>query len=172
MNDDPQSSAKTTRRRILQASVVAPLVSVAAAAADAPTSDSKPPRDDIFVKHDFPELTADLGEVTMNYAVSGEPTNPALLLIPGQTESWWGYEKVMKLLDQDFQVYAVDLRGQGRTTWTPGRYTLDKPWQRSGALHRHGDQTPRHYEWLFVRRRPLGLALSLRAAGTTAGRRL
>ena len=77
------------------------------------------------MKHDFPEQTVDLGEVTMNYAVSGAPTNPALLLIPGQTESWWGYEKVMKLLDQDFQVYAVNLRGQGRTTWTPGRYTLD-----------------------------------------------
>jgi pimeloyl-ACP methyl ester carboxylesterase len=124
MNNDPNPSAKTTRRRILQASIVAPLVSVAAAV-DGPTSDSKPQRNDIFVKHDFPEQTADLGEVTMNYAVSGEPTNPALLLIPGQTESWWGYEKVMKLLDKDFQVYAVDLRGQGRTTWTPGRYTLD-----------------------------------------------
>jgi pimeloyl-ACP methyl ester carboxylesterase len=31
----------------------------------------------------------------------------------------------MGLLAKDFQVYAVDLRGQGRTTWTPRRYTLD-----------------------------------------------
>jgi pimeloyl-ACP methyl ester carboxylesterase len=31
----------------------------------------------------------------------------------------------MGLLAADFQVYAVDLRGQGRSTWTPGRYTLD-----------------------------------------------
>ena len=50
---------------------------------------------------------------------------PALLLIPGQTESWWGYEAAMPLLAEHFQVFAVDLRGQGRSTRTPGRYTLD-----------------------------------------------
>jgi pimeloyl-ACP methyl ester carboxylesterase len=31
----------------------------------------------------------------------------------------------MALLAEDFQVFAVDLRGQGRSTRTPGRYTLD-----------------------------------------------
>jgi pimeloyl-ACP methyl ester carboxylesterase len=31
----------------------------------------------------------------------------------------------LPLLAGHFQVYAVDLRGQGRSTWTPGRYTLD-----------------------------------------------
>ncbi|WP_205315637.1 alpha/beta fold hydrolase [Nonomuraea lactucae] len=31
----------------------------------------------------------------------------------------------MKLLEDDFEVFAVDLRGQGRSTRTPGRYTLD-----------------------------------------------
>ena len=51
--------------------------------------------------------------------------SPALLLIPGQTESWWGYEKVIPLLEKDFRIYAVDLRGQGRSSRTPGRYTLD-----------------------------------------------
>jgi pimeloyl-ACP methyl ester carboxylesterase len=78
-----------------------------------------------FVAHGFPEQTADLGEVAMNYVVAGEAAKPALLLIPGQTESWWGYEAAIGLLQADFQVYAVDLRGQGRSTWTPGRYTLD-----------------------------------------------
>ena len=29
------------------------------------------------------------------------------------------------LLAEHFHVHAVDLRGQGRSTWTPGRYTLD-----------------------------------------------
>ena len=43
------------------------------------------------------------------------------LLIPGQTESWWGYEQAMPLLAERFQVFAVDLRGQGRSTRTPGR---------------------------------------------------
>ncbi|MEK8141825.1 alpha/beta fold hydrolase [Streptomyces sp. M10(2022)] len=80
---------------------------------------------DIFVPHAFAEQTVDLGEIRMNYAVAGDVSNPALLLIPAQTESWWGYEDAMRLLADRYQVYAVDLRGQGRSTWTPGRYSLD-----------------------------------------------
>ncbi|MGI9147437.1 MAG: alpha/beta fold hydrolase [Chloroflexota bacterium] len=61
----------------------------------------------------------------MNYASVGDPDLPALLLIPSQSESWWGYERALPLLAEHFQAFAVDLRGQGRSTWTPGRYTLD-----------------------------------------------
>ena len=61
----------------------------------------------------------------MNYATAGVDGSPALLLIPGQTESWWGYEAAMPRLAEHFEVFAVDLRGQGRSTRTPGRYTLD-----------------------------------------------
>ncbi len=82
-------------------------------------------REHIFVSHDYPEHTVDLGEIRMNYATCGDATRPALLLIPGQTESWWGYEQAMALLSDHFQVFAVDLRGQGRSSWTPGRYSLD-----------------------------------------------
>ncbi len=78
-----------------------------------------------YIAHAYKEAGVDLGEVTMNHAVAGTPDMPALLLIPGQTESWWGYEKAMELLADKFQVFAVDLRGQGRSTRTPGRYTLD-----------------------------------------------
>ncbi len=82
-------------------------------------------RTNSFVKHAFEEHLVDLGEVRMNYAHVGSPNKPALLLIPGQTESWWGYEAAMQLLGEHFEAFAVDLRGQGRSTWTPGRYTLD-----------------------------------------------
>jgi len=78
-----------------------------------------------YVPHAFPEHTIDTGEAVINYAVVGSPDKPALLLIPGQTESWWGYEQAMDLLKQHFQAFAVDLRGQGRSSRTPGRYTLD-----------------------------------------------
>ena len=78
-----------------------------------------------YVEHAFPERLADLGEVQMNYATAGEASSPALLLVPGQTESWWGYEAAMPRLAGRFEVFAVDLRGQGRSTRTPGRYTLD-----------------------------------------------
>ena len=48
----------------------------------------------------------------MNYVVTGPEQAPAVLLIPGQTESWWGDEKVMPLLEKYFRRYAVDLRGR------------------------------------------------------------
>ncbi|MEJ2865555.1 alpha/beta fold hydrolase [Actinomycetospora flava] len=82
-------------------------------------------RRDTFVAHSYGEHLVDLGEIRMNYATAGDPASPALLLIPGQSESWWGYEPAMPLLAEHFHVHAVDLRGQGRSTWTPGRYTID-----------------------------------------------
>ncbi len=81
--------------------------------------------DETYVSHPFTEQVVDLGEIEMNHAIAGDPSSPALLLIPGQTESWWGYEQAIGLLAEHFQVFAVDLRGQGRSTRTPGRYTLD-----------------------------------------------
>jgi len=81
--------------------------------------------DATYVSHETAEQLVDLGEIEMNYATVGDPGLPALLLIPGQTESWWGYETAMPVLAEHFQVFAVDLRGQGRSTRTPGRYTLD-----------------------------------------------
>ena len=74
----------------------------------------------------YPEQLFETGEVRLNYATIGATDlPPPPLLIPGQTESWWGYEDAMPLLADHFCVYAVDLRGQGRSTRTPGRYTLD-----------------------------------------------
>ncbi len=78
-----------------------------------------------YVPHGFDEQLFDTGEVEINHVVAGRPDAPALLLIPGQTESWWGYENALPLLAEHFHVHAVDLRGQGRSTRTPGRYTLD-----------------------------------------------
>ncbi len=94
-------------------------------ASSSPPAPAGPAGRNVFVSHAYEEHIVDLGEVAMNYAAAGSPDKPALLLIPGQTESWWGFEKAMALLEADFQVFAVDLRGQGRSSWTPGRYTLD-----------------------------------------------
>ena len=81
--------------------------------------------DETYVSHKYPEQLFDTGEVKLNYVTAGEASSPALLLIPGQTESWWGYEAAIDRLKESFQLYAVDLRGQGRSGRTPGRYTLD-----------------------------------------------
>ena len=78
-----------------------------------------------YVAHAFPEQLVDLGEVQLNYVTAGDRDRPALLLVPGQTESWWGYEAALPELAAHFEVFAVDLRGQGRSSRTPGRYTLD-----------------------------------------------
>ncbi|MEU7579877.1 alpha/beta fold hydrolase [Streptomyces sp. NPDC041068] len=89
-------------------------------------------RADTFVPHGFAEQLVDLGEIRMNYVAEGDPGSPALLLIPAQGESWWGYEEAIGLLGSAFQVFAIDLRGQGRSTWTPGRYNLNT-WGRDVA---------------------------------------
>ena len=81
--------------------------------------------DATYVAHDFDEQRFDVGEVEINYVSAGDASRPALLLIPGQTESWWGYEQVLPLLAEHFQAFAVDLRGQGRSSRAPGRYTID-----------------------------------------------
>jgi pimeloyl-ACP methyl ester carboxylesterase len=78
-----------------------------------------------YIPHKYKEQLFDTGDAVINYVTTGSPDKPALLLIPGQTESWWGYEKAMWLLEDKFQVFAVDLRGQGRSSRTPGRYTYD-----------------------------------------------
>ena len=80
---------------------------------------------EVFAPHAYAEQSIDLGEVRMNHIVAGSSDRPALLLVPGQTESWWGFEKAIALLEPRFQVFAVDLRGQGRSTRTPGRYSLN-----------------------------------------------
>jgi pimeloyl-ACP methyl ester carboxylesterase len=78
-----------------------------------------------YVPHKYEEFLFDTGEIKLNYALAGTLDKPAVVLIPAQTESWWGYEAAMELLEKQFQVFAVDLRGQGRSSRTPGRYTFD-----------------------------------------------
>ncbi len=78
-----------------------------------------------YVDHGHEERRFDTGEVELNHVTVGDPSKPALLLVPGQTESWWGYADALPLLADHFQAFAVDLRGQGRSSRAPGRYTLD-----------------------------------------------
>ena len=78
-----------------------------------------------YVSHKYDEHLFDTGDAIINYAATGSPDKPAIVLIPGQTESWWGYEKAMGIMADYFHVFAVDLRGQGRSSRTPGRYTFD-----------------------------------------------
>lgn len=61
-------------------------------------------------------------DISMNYVV-GPMNGPALLLIPAQMGTWESYKKVMIPLSKIFQVYVVDIRGHGKSSWTPGNYS-------------------------------------------------
>lgn len=126
----PAEAPAPGRRAFLQAAIAAPLAAAGIgalerAAAQAPASAASPAQRNVFVTHEREERRIALGEIEMNYVVAGADSNPALLLIPPQINSWWSYEAALGLLSGEFQCFAVDLRGQGRSTWTPHRYTLD-----------------------------------------------
>jgi len=76
------------------------------------------------VPYGFKELCFNTGEVAVNYVVGPDHGLP-LLLIPGQMESWQGYKRVLPELSARFQVFVPDLRGHGKSTWTPGRYSYN-----------------------------------------------
>ncbi len=70
----------------------------------------------------FQEKRCATGEVVLNYVV-GPNNGPALLLIPAQMGTWESYKKVLVPLSEAFQVYALDIRGHGKSSWTPGNYS-------------------------------------------------
>ncbi len=70
----------------------------------------------------FLEKTYDTGEVKLNYIV-GLDNGPSLLLIPAQMGMWESYKKVLIPLSKKFQVYVIDIRGHGKSSWTPGNYS-------------------------------------------------
>ncbi|MEJ2736667.1 MAG: alpha/beta hydrolase [Anaerolineae bacterium] len=72
----------------------------------------------------FTELCFTTGNVALNYVVGPDNGLP-LLLIPGQMESWQGYKLVLPELSKTFQVFVPDLRGHGKSTWTPGHYSYN-----------------------------------------------
>jgi pimeloyl-ACP methyl ester carboxylesterase len=65
------------------------------------------------------------GEVIMNY-VAGPANGIPLVFIPGQTVTWEEYTLILPLLAGKFQVFAVTVRGHGKSSWTPGKYTFNQ----------------------------------------------
>ena len=63
------------------------------------------------------------GELEINYA-AGPRNGPSLVLIPGQGADWTNYKKVLPLLSDNYQVYAIDVRGHGKSDWATGDYSF------------------------------------------------
>jgi pimeloyl-ACP methyl ester carboxylesterase len=70
------------------------------------------------------ESTVVLDGVRFNYAQAG--SGPPLVLVPGQSMPWQSYQRVIPLLARQFTVYALDVRGHGRSERTPGKYTFGR----------------------------------------------
>ncbi|MCU0354070.1 MAG: alpha/beta hydrolase [Cytophagales bacterium] len=73
-------------------------------------------------KAGFEEKQFVVGKVTLNY-VAGPDNGIPLVLIPAQIATWESYQKVLPDLSTRFQVYAVDIRGHGKSSWTTGDYS-------------------------------------------------
>ncbi|RKT54344.1 alpha/beta fold hydrolase [Saccharothrix australiensis] len=72
----------------------------------------------------FRQEFADLDGVVLHY-VRGRDVGLPLVLVPGQMSLWSSYRKVMPALARQFTVYAIDVRGHGNSSWTPGDYSWD-----------------------------------------------
>jgi len=70
------------------------------------------------------ERSAVIDGVRLNYAEAG--AGPPLVLVPGQTFPWQSYRRVIPRLARRFHVFALDVRGHGRSEHTPGRYTFSR----------------------------------------------
>ncbi|MEU4421658.1 alpha/beta hydrolase [Actinoplanes sp. NPDC024001] len=70
----------------------------------------------------FRHEAVDLDGVTISYGKGPDNGRP-LVLIPAQMATWATYDAVLPALAERFTVYAVDVRGHGNSSWTPGDYS-------------------------------------------------
>jgi pimeloyl-ACP methyl ester carboxylesterase len=71
--------------------------------------------------HGLQEKIFDAGEVKLNYA-EGEDNGPPLLLIHGLGRRWQVFLSLIPSLSLRWHIYAVDLRGHGKSTHIPRGY--------------------------------------------------
>jgi len=67
------------------------------------------------------EKNFNTGEVTLNYA-EGDATGFPLVLIHGFSDKWQTYQPIITPLAQSWHIYALDLRGHGKSEKKPGAY--------------------------------------------------
>ncbi len=82
----------------------------------------KNPADTKLTEAGVMEKTAQVGNVSFNYA-EGPDNGPALLLLHAQTLDWYTYSEVLPQLSRKFHVFAVDYPGHGKTD-VPYNYTM------------------------------------------------
>ena len=63
--------------------------------------------------------------VTLNYLDYGPPSAGSLVMLHGGAWRWQAFLSLIPTLGQRWHVHAVDLRGNGRSGWVPGKYRLE-----------------------------------------------
>lgn len=81
------------------------------------------------LRHDYlldmdDHRTVDVGGIRLAYRVAGAPDSPALVLLHALGESAADWSGVLPAFARHWRVYALDLRGHGRSDW-PGAYSLE-----------------------------------------------
>ena len=66
------------------------------------------------------ERRFDTGEVVLNYA-KGPNNGPPILLIHGITSNWRNFLPIMPSITMRWHVYAIDLRGHGKSEHKTGQ---------------------------------------------------
>lgn len=74
--------------------------------------------------HMIVEKDALIDGVRLHYAEAG--SGPAVVLVPGQSFPWQSYQRIMPELAKRFHVFALDVRGHGKSQHTPGEYTFSR----------------------------------------------
>ncbi|MFI8787606.1 alpha/beta fold hydrolase [Streptomyces sp. NPDC055105] len=70
------------------------------------------------------QRSVEVGGVRLAYQISGPPDAPPLVLMHALGEDATDWEAVVPALARSRRVYALDLRGHGRSDW-PGDYSLE-----------------------------------------------
>lgn len=89
-----------------------------------------------LVRAGFTDRQLQAREITIHY-VEGPKNGPLLVLIPGQSMTWDSYTRALPLLAPRFHVVAVDVRGHGGSSWTPGAYDFPTMGADAAALIEH-----------------------------------
>jgi len=62
--------------------------------------------------------------IRMHYAEQGEGRGEPIILLHGYSDSWLSFSRVLTPLSRDRRVYALDLRGHGKTDQPAGGYGM------------------------------------------------
>src|SRR5689334_13294603 len=71
----------------------------------------------------FGEVQLSTG-ITMHYAEQGSARNQPIILLHGYSDSWFSFSRVLTPLARDGHVFALDLRGHGKTDKPASGYRM------------------------------------------------